>query len=91
MGKVILSPFLNELETKKEEAFKEIQLMSSDVDVAQYLTKYSHFKDNRSRVTEILLNLRKHDPSLLRSILNWQLPSHWFGIQSFQKIGLTIM
>ena len=63
-------PFLNELETKKEEAFKEIQLMSSsDVDVAQYLTKYSHFKDNRSRVTEILLNLRKHDPSLFKEYI----------------------
>ena len=61
-------PFLNELETKKEEAFKEIQLMSSS-DVAQYLTKYSHFKDNRSRVTEILLNLRKHDPSLFKEYI----------------------
>ena len=61
-------PFLNELETKKEEAFKEIQLMSS-ADVAQYLTKYSHFKDNRSRVTEILLDLRKHDPSLFKEYI----------------------
>ena len=64
-AKYFVLPYLNNHEKSDEDSFKQIQeLISNNFSVPGYLTKYSHYKDNKIEVIKILLHLKNKNTNI---------------------------
>lgn len=64
-AKYFVVPYLNKHQASDNASFKQIQkFISNNFNVPGYLTRCSHYKDNKIEVIKILLDLKNNDPKI---------------------------